>query len=225
MSTREIRFANLELRAEGSGKQPRISGMAARFNAKTQIQRGLNEIIARGAFKRSISENNDCILCFNHSDDKICARTSAGTLTLRESDEGLLFDAEVDPEISYVNDLHRSIKAGNISECSFSFIPYEDGDTIEPDASDPGAYLRTLKSVRLFDVSPVTNAAYGGHVTSVNARAVISERVEERMRAAIQAAASESRRQKADALLAEIAQEQDAEQTKRLKLRYTNLFQ
>jgi Escherichia/Staphylococcus phage prohead protease len=204
---REIRFANLELRADGAGKQPRITGMAARFRAKTTIQRGLNEVIAPGAFKRSIANGDDVVLNFNHSDDKVCARVSAGTLTLRESDEGLMFDAEVDPEVSYVNDLYRSIKAGNISECSFSFTPYEDGDVIEPDPNESGAYLRTLKSVRLWDVAAVTHPAYGGNVTNVNARNIVADHVEARMVAVTQAAATESRRQRAAALLAEIHEE------------------
>jgi uncharacterized protein len=207
---REVRFANLELRADGAGKQPRITGMAARFRAKTTIQRGLNEVIAPGAFKRSIANGDDCVLNFNHSDDKVCARVSAGTLSLRESDEGLLFDAEVDPEISYVNDLYRSIKAGNIAECSFSFTPYEDGDTIEPDPNESGAYLRTLKSVRLWDVAAVTHPAYGGNVTSVNARNVISENVEARMAAVTQAQGTESRKQRAAVLLAQIHEENKA---------------
>src|SRR5258708_19323525 len=178
MSTqKEIRFANLELRADSAGKQPRITGMAARFRAKTAIQRGLNEVIAPGAFKRTIANGDDCVLNFNHSDDKVVARTSAGTLTLRESDEGLMFDAEIDPEISYVSDLYRSIKAGNISECSFSFTPYEDGDSIGADPDESGAVLRVLKSVRLWDVAAVTHPAYGGGVTSINPRNVISEQV------------------------------------------------
>jgi len=200
---REVRFATLELRADGAGKQPRITGLAARFGAKTTIQRGLNEVIAPGAFKRSIANGDDVVLNFNHSDDKVCARVSAGTLKLRESDEGLLFDAEIDPEVSYIGDLYRSIKNGNIAECSFSFTPYEDGDTIEPDPDERGALLRTLKSVRLWDVAAVTHPAYGGNVTSVNARNVISEHVAARMAALTQPQGTEARKHRAAVLLAE----------------------
>jgi uncharacterized protein len=204
---REVRFANLELRADGAGKQPRITGMAARFGAKTTIQRGLNEVIQPGAFKRSIAEGNDCVLNFNHSDDMVCARTSAGTLTLRESDEGLTFDAEVDPEVSYIGDLYRSIKNGNITECSFSFTPYQDGDSIGADPDESGAVLRVLKSVRLWDVAAVTHPAYGSGVTNVKARNVVSEHVEARMAAVIQAAGTDARRQRIAVALAEIHEE------------------
>jgi HK97 family phage prohead protease len=221
---REIRCSKLELRAEGSGKQPRIVGMAARFGAKTTIQRGLNEVIARGAFTKTLANGDDVVLNFNHDENKIFARTGAGTLKLRETDEGLMFDAEVDPEISYVNDLYRSIRAGNISECSFQFSTYPDGDSIGADPDESGAVLRTLKSVRLYDVSAVTYPAYGGGVTSVAARNVIATDVESRMVSLLATHGTEARRQKADALLAQIAQEENEEQTKRLRLRYQNLF-
>jgi HK97 family phage prohead protease len=200
---REIRCATLELRADGSGKQPRITGMAARFGVKTTIQRGLNEVIARGAFAKTLANGDDVVLNFNHSDDKIFARTSAGTLKLRETDEGLMFDAEIDPEISYVNDLYRSIRAGNISECSFQFSTYPDGDSIGADPDDSGAALRTLKSVRLWDVSAVTHPAYGGGVTSISARNVIATEVEARMQSLLATQGTEARRLAATALLAE----------------------
>jgi HK97 family phage prohead protease len=200
---REIRCSTLELRAEGSGKQPRISGMAARFGAKTTIQRGLNEVIAPGAFRRSIANGDDVVLNFNHSEDKICARVSAGTLRLRETDEGLLFDAEVDPEISYVNDLYRSIKAGNISECSFQFSIDANGDSIGADPDESGAVLRTLKSVRLWDVSAVTYPQYSGGVTNLSARNVIAADLNQRMASVTQAQDTEARRQRAAGLLAE----------------------
>lgn len=184
MSTRELRYAALELRAEGTSSQPRITGLAARFGRKTKIAHGLNEIIAKGAFKRSLAEGNDVIFNVQHDDERVCARVAAGTLKLRETDAGLAFDAEVDTGISYVNDLYRSIKAGNIAECSFAFIPYENGDTINADPQERGAMLRTLKSVMLFDVAAVTHAAYGGNVTNISARNVIAPDLEERSKLA-----------------------------------------
>jgi uncharacterized protein len=183
---KETRFggATFELRAEGTPSRPRITGLAARFGAKTTLQPGLNEVIAKGAFKRSLGEGNDTVLNFNHSDDKVCARVAAGTLRLRETEQGLMFDAEVDPEISYVGDLYRSIKAGNISECSFSFTPYEDGDSIDTDPDESRAMLRTLKSVRLWDVAAVTHPAYGSGATNLNARNVVASDLEQRFASA-----------------------------------------
>jgi len=199
MSTKEIRCAALELRAEGTNSKPRIAGLAARFGAKTTIAHGLNEVIAKGAFKRSISEGNDVVLNFNHSDDKVCARVAAGTLTLRETDAGLAFDAEVDLGISYVSDLYKNIRAGNIAECSFAFIPYADGDSIEADPSERGAMLRTLRAVKLYDVSAVTFPAYGSGATNVSARTVLADGLEQRARLAAASSVEVSERDLAHA--------------------------
>lgn len=178
---REVRCAAFELRAADSGSSKKITGMAAAFGKKTMLRPGINEVIARGAFSRSIANGDDVIACFNHDEQKIFARVSAGTLQLRESAAGLLFDATVDTGISYVSDLYRNIKAGNVAECSFAFyVDSEDGDTIDADPSERGAMLRTLRSVRLLDVSPVVHPAYGGNVTNVSARNVIDSTLEQR---------------------------------------------
>jgi dsRNA-specific ribonuclease len=85
-----------------------------------------------------------------------------------------------------------------------------------------GTALRTLVSVRLFDTSVVTYPAYSN--TSAQARNVVASHVEARMAALTLAQGIETRRKRADDLLAEIAQEQADEDTKRLKLRRDNLY-
>jgi HK97 family phage prohead protease len=230
MTQKEIRCATLELRAEGSGSSPRITGMAARFGVKTTISRGLNEIIAPGAFKSSIANGDDCVLNFNHSEDRVCARVSAGTLRLRESDQGLLFDADVDTEISYVGDLYRSIKAGNISECSFQFSIPQGGDSLLSDPDEPGAILRVLKSVRLWDVAAVTYPQYNGGVTSLSARNVIAADLQQRMASALEGQETLARRQRAAALLTEHEEwkrtqvSEEMAEIERLRTRRNNLF-
>jgi HK97 family phage prohead protease len=230
MTQKEIRCATLELRAEGSGSSPRIVGMAARCGSKTTIQRGLNEIIAPGAFKDSIANGDDVVLNFNHSADKICARTGAGTLRLRETDQGLLFDADVDPDISYVGDLYRSIKRGDISECSFQFSTPTGGDSLMPDPDEQGAMLRVLKSVRLWDVSAVTYPQYSGGVTNISARNVIAADLQQRAASALAGQEILARRQRAAALLTEHEawkqQQVSAEMAdiERLRTRRNNLF-
>jgi HK97 family phage prohead protease len=187
VTQKEIRCASFELRAEGTNSRPRITGLAARFGAKTTLRPGLNEVVQRGAFQRSISEENDTVLNFNHNDSAVCARVGAGSLMLRETNEGLLFDATVDTGISYVNDLYRNIKAQNISECSFAFTVYPDGDEFTEDPEERGAVLRVLKSVQLWDVSAVTFPQYGGGATNVSARNVIAADVEQRSKLVIAA--------------------------------------
>jgi HK97 family phage prohead protease len=170
MQTKEFRFSTAVLRAAGTPEKPKISGYAARYNVKTNLQPGLNEIILPGAFSATIARKDDCYCAFNHDAQQIIARVRAGTLRLNEDDEGLHFDADVDPEVSYANDLLRNIRSGAISECSFGF--YCDDEDF---ADDSDGLVRQLRAVTCFDVSPVVQAQYSGTSVSARSRAMFPE--------------------------------------------------
>jgi phage head maturation protease len=53
------------------------------------------EVIKRNAFKRTLNENPDTVLLVNHEGLPL-ARTSAGTMSLLEDDQGLRVDAQLD---------------------------------------------------------------------------------------------------------------------------------
>ena len=86
----ETRFLKLEVRAEKRAEdKPVIKGQAAVFNQETVIGGWFREMIAPGAFQRVLAENQDTIGCFNHNWNVVLGRTTVGTLTLRETAEGL----------------------------------------------------------------------------------------------------------------------------------------
>lgn len=217
---KELRtFVAQELRATGSDKQPRIEGYAATFGTVANIG-SFNEVIQRGAFKRTLADGDDVVALIDHNPSMILGRRSAGTLMLEEDSIGLRFSCEL-PDTSVARDAYANLKAKNLRECSFGFfVDDEDGEqwSQQPD----GRMLRTLTSVRLFDVSVVTFPAYDN--TNAAARNVVADHVEARMAAVNQAAETEMRRKKAEAVLAEIAQEEAATETKRLHERYSNLI-
>jgi uncharacterized protein len=163
MDKKEYRFLTAEVRAAGNGAQPRISGYAARYNVKTELQPGLREVIRPGAFRNTVARQDDCYCCFNHDEERILGRVRSGTLRLKEDEKGLWFDCDVDLGIGYANDLYRSIHRGDIAECSFGF--YAKQENYVADGNDD---LRELLECSVFDVSPVVNPAYSG--TSVSAR-------------------------------------------------------
>jgi HK97 family phage prohead protease len=112
---------------------------------------------------------------FNHDANIVLGRTSNQTLKLSDSPEGLNFRCQLDENQQSHRDLYASIKRGDVDECSFAFnVDDEDGDGDSwEDAQDERGQrykLRTLRSVNLFDVSAVTNPAYGNGATSVSAR-------------------------------------------------------
>tara|TARA_R110000868_G_scaffold29889_25_gene111152 strand:+ start:776 stop:1375 length:600 start_codon:yes stop_codon:yes gene_type:complete len=146
---------SVELRA-GSGEDgglPTISGHAAVFDQLSEDLGGFRERMAPGAFAASIGED-DIRALFNHSPDNVLGRNRAGTLTLAEDRTGLAIKIDP-PDTAFARDLVTLIERGDISEMSIGFRTITDEWNIEE-----GEPVRTVKAVRLFDVSPVTFPAY-----------------------------------------------------------------
>jgi len=130
-----------------------IRGHAAVFN-ETDLG-WFRERIAPGAFSESIGKD-DVRALFNHDENFILGRNKAGTLTMREDEQGLY--VEIDPPDTQVaRDLVTSIERGDISQMSFGFQTIKDSWETEENAAKD---LRTLEKVKLWDVSPVTFPAY-----------------------------------------------------------------
>jgi HK97 family phage prohead protease len=183
---KELRFfVAQELRAAGTDKQPRIEAVAASFGTIAKIS-SFSERIQKGAFTRTLASDNDVVCLFNHDDNMLLGRKSAGTLTLEETEQGLQFSCAL-PDTSVARDVYANLKAGNLKECSFGF--YVNGPEGERwDVLPDGTTLRTLLDVTLFDVSVVVNPAYSG--TSAAARNILPDDLEARMASAVRAASS-----------------------------------
>src|SRR5882762_5244348 len=78
---KELRFfVAQELRAAGTDAAPKIEGMAATFGTVADIGQ-FREVIQKGAFTRTLADPTQEIVClFNHNEDVILGRKSAGTL-------------------------------------------------------------------------------------------------------------------------------------------------
>lgn len=79
-----------------------------------------NETIARGAFAKTLSETPDVQLLINHEGLPL-ARTTNGTLDLREDQQGLYFEARLDGDDPDAARVIRKIEAGLMDQCSFAF--------------------------------------------------------------------------------------------------------
>jgi uncharacterized protein len=152
--TRIVDITNLQTR-DGTGNEPVvISGYAAVFNSKTSIGDFFEEVIAPGAFARTISENGDIRALFNHNWDHVLGRTKNGTLKIEEDNRGLKFEVEL-PNTSLARDLAESLGRGDINQCSFGFYATNDSwdYSVEP-------AVRTLNEVELYEISVVSIPAY-----------------------------------------------------------------
>lgn len=143
-----------EIRAMDSGDgELRIAGYAAQFN-KEATGLSFREMIAPGAFKRTLQSGEPVYLLVNHDTNGIpLASTAGGTLSLTEDEIGLRMEADLDPANPKAQELFSAISRGDIAKMSFAFTVAKDGSTRQDG-------LRTLNDVNLFEVSAVTWPAY-----------------------------------------------------------------
>jgi len=153
---REKRKAS-EIRSISSddGALKKIVGYAAVFG-KPSEDMGFIETIRKGAFKKAIGKS-DARALFNHDTDTLpLGRQSAGTLILREDDEGLYYEI-LPPDTQTARDLMTSIERGDVRESSYGFTVAID----EWDFSDPKITRREIIEIKeVYDVSPVVYAAF-----------------------------------------------------------------
>jgi HK97 family phage prohead protease len=139
----------------------RIAGYAATFN---QEATGLNfrEMIAPGAFTRSLQSSDPVFLLVNHDTEALpLASTQSGTLRLTQDNVGLRMEADLDPMNPRAAELASVLSRGDVDKMSFAF-------TVNPDGETRSEGLRTLTDLNLYEVSVVTYPAYDS--TSVGMR-------------------------------------------------------
>lgn len=144
---------------ERDGEAPKIRGIAPPWDSLSVDLGGFREKFAPTAFDKVLGKRKlDVPLLFNHDDSKPLARTTNGTLRIEKTDKGLAFDADpvATPTAAEVVTLIRS---KTIFGSSFAFTVGSKGETWTED--DRGNVTRTItEAAGLFDVSPVTRAAY-----------------------------------------------------------------
>lgn len=173
--TRHVALDGFELRAE-SGKPPHLSGYASVFDKPYSIRDFFGEyteVVAPGAFARTLADGADVRLLVNHGDLPL-ARTKSGTLTLVEDRRGLKVDADLDEADPDVQRLLPKMQRGDLNQMSFAFRVRKEqwahNGGRKPDE-------RRLLDVDIHDgdVSVVTYPANGA--TSVKVRAAVLEEI------------------------------------------------
>lgn len=165
----EVRCLATDLRIEqrdAATASRTITGYAAKFDTWSEpIMGWFREKIAPGAFEEC--DLSDVIMCFNHRDDAILARTISGTLQLEVDDIGLHFSFEA-PNTSCGNDMVELVRRGDISKCSFRFGVTQDEWIYADKQNGLETDERTsLKFSRVVDVALVVFPAYPDTEASV----------------------------------------------------------
>jgi HK97 family phage prohead protease len=165
MADMERRTVSLPVEMRQQDERPMLSGYAAVFGDVTEIAGMFKERIAPGAFASAVARD-DVRALFNHDANFVLGRTTAGTLRLVEDERGLRYEADP-PDTTWARDLLVSVGRGDVSQSSFAFEVTEEDWDYGQRGEMP---VRTIKAVRLYDVSPVTYPAYES--TSVSARSL-----------------------------------------------------
>lgn len=151
----------------GEEEKRTVEGYALLFGVESD---GLSftEVIERGALDGVIEKSNVFALLNHDRDRGILARSKngVGTLALEIDDKGLKYRFEA-PNTPLGDELLEYLRRGEIEESSFAFTVEAETWAVVDEKKD--IWKRTIhKIARLYDVSPVFDAAYSA--TSVNLR-------------------------------------------------------
>lgn len=148
----------------------RVEGYAVVFDSPSENM-GFIETIHRGAITDETIQNSDVFARFNHSDDKILARSKygQGSLQLTVDDIGVryAFDA---PNTALGDELLEYLHRGDITSSSFAFTISSEPQSERWYKKDGQLYRDIYKIDRLYDVAPVWTPAY--EATTCSARSL-----------------------------------------------------
>ena len=151
MKERRYTPGDIELRGrDGAGAT--LIGHASVFDTPYSLP-GFDERVARGAFSKTISEPHGVAALWNHDPSAVLGRDKSGTLRLAEDDVGLRYEIDL-PDTQLARDVYTLIERGDVYQSSFAFeVLDERWDSPDEQHDVP---MRTLTTMRLYDVSPVT---------------------------------------------------------------------
>jgi HK97 family phage prohead protease len=161
---RTITTGQLEIRSTGNVHT--IEGHASTFNQPYSMG-WYTEIVAPGAFTRTLKNSPDVTLLINHEGLPL-ARTRSGTLELSEDKSGLYTRATLDASDPDVRRLVPKMARGDMDKMSFGFgMDPDDGDEWSDDST-----TRTMRNLNLDggDVSIVTHPANPNATAAMRSR-------------------------------------------------------
>ena len=162
LERRNISSSEFEVREAEDGSYI-IEGYGSVFNSESKNLGGFYEYISPDAFRSA--DLTQTVALINHDNNYVLGR-SPKTLQLSVDERGLKYTVKLGKQ-SYAQDLYESIKRGDISSSSFAFTISDGGDSWE---KRDGKLIRTINSIdTLYDVSAVTNPAYGSATVSARA--------------------------------------------------------
>lgn len=155
----EIRNTTFQVTANEEDEKRTVEGYAILFGVSSD-NLGFEEVIERGALDGVLGKS-DVFALLNHDRSKgilARAKNGSGSLSLEVDTKGLKYRFEA-PKTALGNELLENLRRGEIDQSSFAFTVADGGEKWERQKN--GVWKRTIsKFERIYDVSPVYNAAY-----------------------------------------------------------------
>lgn len=156
------------LAEEGSRK---VEGYAIVFNQPSRqlydksSRKVFTEIIDPRAITKTFLDEQDVKMLFNHSNDKLLARSTYGygTLSYEVDEYGVKYRFEM-PNTATGNEVLEMIRRGDVWGCSFAFTYAKDG--IRDEKKNSRNYRTVIQMASVDDFSIVVDPAYLGTYVS-----------------------------------------------------------
>jgi HK97 family phage prohead protease len=136
-----------------------VEGYAVVFDKYSTNISDFSEIISRDAISQKTIKDSDIFAVIDHDRSKgILARSKngKGSLTLSIDEKGLKYSFQL-PNSAIGQELRSYLERGEITTSSFAFTVSKESWA----KTNDNKYIRTIEQIdRIYDVSPVFNAAY-----------------------------------------------------------------
>ena len=175
----EIRNTTFQVTANEDDEKRTVEGYALLFGVSAD-NLGFEEVIERGALDGVLGKS-DVFALLNHDRSKgilARAKNGNGSLSLEVDSKGLKYRFEA-PKTALCNELLENLRRGEIDQSSFAFTVADGGEKWERQKN--GVWKRTIsKFERIYDVSPVYNAAYSKTSVYMRGKEEAEKELEER---------------------------------------------
>ena len=175
MEKRAERFYKIEnLQTRNDSDELILEGRFVAYGDVYEVWEGATESIAPGAFTNSIHQ--DVRALYNHNDDIVLGRTSAGTCALEDRADGLWGRIKINMKDSDAMNAYARVDRGDVTGCSFGFNIKSE----ETEYREDGTVHWTITEVDpLYEISICAFPAY--QATHVSARSKDLEEMKQRM--------------------------------------------
>ncbi len=148
-------FIESEFRTEEVEDKLMIEGYFIKYNSETNLFGDVYEEIDPNSVTKSLKEK-DIRGLFNHDTNLVLGRTGNNTLALKSDEVGLWGSIEINKEDPDAMGAYARIKRGDVTGCSFGFIPLK--EDYEQRAEGGDKFI--IRDMELFEISPCVFPAY-----------------------------------------------------------------